>query len=110
MTNRHRRNVRPCNHKAAHSHPQPIDRDTLKNYQAHMAVDCIITLALFKTVPWLEIQITRAVIAALGSPLRHSCVCGTAIRLTRERAQSEGWPWPSLDEVIATQMEKGGAR
>jgi hypothetical protein len=72
-----------------------------------MAVDCIIALALFKKVPWLEIQITRELLAELGPHPRSGCTLGVAIRLTRERAQREGWPWPSLAEVIS---QKGGAR
>lgn len=72
-----------------------------------MAVDCLITLALFKAVPWLEIQITRDVLAELVPRPRRSCIAGEVIRLTRERARLEGWPWPSFEEVV-TQMAKAG--
>lgn len=107
-----RKAARPCIPPAAqHS---LTESPTLQAYGAQMAVDCIITLALFKAVPWLETEITNAAITSLGSRPRRSCVLGVAIRLTRERARLEGWPWPSVDDV-ATQMamaeiRKEGAR
>lgn len=97
-----RKAVRPCNQTPAHTHarnrtayPRPLG-----DYYAHMAVDCIIALALLKAVPWLEVDITRQALATLGDRPRRSCVLGTAIRLTRERARLEGWPWPSFDDVV----------
>lgn len=108
MTNRTREAARPRTQTTAHD-PSTLP-PSLHRYGAQMAVDCIIALALFETVPWLEIQITRDLLAELGPRLRRSCAVGVAIRLTRERAQREGWPWPSLDEVIAMQLAKGGVR
>ena len=112
MTTNTRKDARPCTPADA-QHPPTLPPSS-HNYAAQMAVDCIIALALFKAVPWLEIEITRATLSALGNRPRRSCACGVAIRLTRERARLEGWPWPSFGEVI-TQMamaefRKGDAR
>lgn len=111
-----RKAVRPCTLGPAHTptRTRTADPQALGDCFARMAVDCLITLALFKTVPWLEVQITREMHASLGPRPRRCCILGVVLRLTREQAQREGWPWPELEEVVerlnAVESWKGGGR
>ena len=115
--------MRPCAPAPAHTSTRTVTPGTLGEYPARIAVDCIITLALFKAVPLLEMEITQETLAELGPRPRRSCVTGTVLRLTRERAEREGWPWPSFDDVIerlasqplpvsevVARLQEGGAR
>lgn len=101
----------PCRRDRSHTHP--ADNQALETYYARMAVDCLITLELFRRFPWLESQITAQTIASLEPRHRKSCACGIVIRLTREQARLQGWPWPEFDEVLTaltdTDERKGGA-
>ena len=116
MQMQNRKAVRPCTLGPAHklTIPHAPWRKDDGDFPTRMAVDCLITLALFRTVPWLEILITRQVMAELGPRVRRSCVCGTAVRLTREQAEREGWPWPAVEDVVArmaqVEWRRGGAR
>lgn len=113
MQIQHRKAVRPCKLGSAHN-PCRIDSHALDDCYSRIAVDCLITLALFKAVPWLEVQITHAMIAELGPRPRRLCILGVVLRLTREQAEREGWPWPTLEDVMeqpaALTMWKGGVR